>query len=355
MRRSTLASLCAFAFALPAIAAEPHPAAKLEACAKKGNIGDATVVDKAWSLPRLTLEKISALLAKEQSLCTVPDDCGDLERCLRAADSFYEKLGLRAKSPGDDDWKTLKADAAKALDLYANATVRKSPSFEDPQDHASADFYLRTGGAQFNPNGAQTEALRRSLVELTGRRRVYQAELVHEALIAAEGNLPLAMGSLAQIFHDQRNSLISRVEGMKDDSGKNYYRYAGAFIGLQNAPVRLLGEIGSYANIGGNPIVYAAAEVIGFWGKAITTGSLPQGIDTIETVSSRGKVGPKSRQLQMGIEAMLELTGQDKKTARGFEGGVGKGIRRQPATIRKALDSQNAHRAIERAANGSGF
>jgi len=358
MRLSLSSLFCIFAFASTAIAegggsgkkkAPSDPVQTLKACVEKGDIGDATVVEKASNIPSLALNSMMALLKKEQGLCSLPDDCGDLERCINAADNFYEKLGLRKKPSSSDNSNTLKADAKKAVDIYGNATVRKPVSFEDPQSHTTADFYLRTGGAEFNPNSAQTTKLRNSIYRLLKTRNTTQAELIHEALIATEGNLPFAFGSLAKIFHDDRSALIPKVDGMKDDSAKNYYRYAGSFIGLQKAPVRLLGEIGSYGNIAGNPIVYAAAEVIGYW-KDTFTGKPTRSVNTIRTVSSTGKVAPKSRQLQMGIEAMLDLTGQDKKTARGFEGKIGKGLKaRKASTIRSSVDGTKARGAIKKA------
>ena len=343
----TIPLLCILALALPVSAGaaqDRHPVETLKACREAGDIGDASIIEKAGRLPSLGLQSIMALLNKDQGLCTLPNDCGNLEICLKAANNFYTKLGLATASSGTDDWKKLKADAQIAVGIYSNATARERVSYDDPQNHTTADFYLRTGGAQFNPNSSQTAALKRSIYLLLENRNTTQTELIHEALLATEGNLPLAFGSLAKIFHDDRAGLIPRVDGMTDDSAKNYYRFAGAFIGLQSGPVRLLGEIGSYGNMAGNPIVYAAAEVIGFW-RDTFTGKSNGGVNTIRTVASRGMVAPKSRQLRMGVEAMLELKGVNKKTAQGFKSTIADN-RGQPTTIRRAIDVGETNRRI---------
>jgi len=80
-----------------------------------------------------------------------------------------------------------------------------------------------------------------------------------------------------------RNTQARRRHGVAD--GKNYYRFAGLFIGLHKGLIRSLGESAAYANIVGNPLVYAGAEVVQWWGEFFRTRRAPsKQVDTLRTL-----------------------------------------------------------------------
>ena len=108
-----------------------------------------------------------------------------------------------------------------------------------------------------------------------GRGQITEEDLIVQALVANDGNVPLAVGSIAEVLYQPRTRpLAGRIAGLAND-GKDYYRFAGAFVGLQKNPaVQAVGLLGSEANILGNPIAGAAS---GLWdaGKALWHRSSP--------------------------------------------------------------------------------
>lgn len=206
------------------------------------------------------------------------------------------------KAP-DDDAKKLQADAELAVKAYEKLKG-KHVSHADEQTFASMDFFMRTGAAAFNPNRGQTYALSSSLGTLFAGGPVLQVDLIYEALKATDGNLTLAMGSLAELFCQNRNEYIPKVADMADFAGKNYYRYAGFFIGLHGWTTRTLGAAGAYGNMGGNPVVYAGYEVYAWWRDTLT-GQTPQPVDTLKTLgpAGNGDLVDKGGELHKGFDA----------------------------------------------------
>jgi hypothetical protein len=236
--------------------------------------------------------------------CVLPR--GDVARYLaqtKGVRSFCERERASA-----DDAAKFYADAELAVQAYESATDRKVV-FTDNQDFASIDFYKRTGAAQFNPNGGQTAKLKSLLDGLLMGGPFLQTDAVYEALVATDGNMTLAMGSLAQLFCQDRDQYVPKVSDMdKDANGKNYYRFAGFFIGLHDAGTRAAGLAGSYANMAGNPVVYAGAELIHAWASLFTTGHIG-GADTLRTLGPQGNgdIVDKNGELQKGFDAALKL------------------------------------------------
>ncbi|MBI5622940.1 MAG: hypothetical protein HY924_04090 [Elusimicrobia bacterium] len=210
----------------------------------------------------------------------------------------------------DDDADKLAKDAAIAVEAYEYLT-RKKVTFEDKQSFVSFDFYMKTGDARFNPNAAQTSKLQSAIAGHLSNGKVVQADLIYEGLVATGGNLTLAFGSLAELFCWNRNDYIPKVADMSNADGKNYYRYAGAFIGLHSGVVRALGAGGSWANMTGNPIVYAGAEVIQWWGDFLK-GKPTKGVDTLKTLGpeGRGNLVDKGGELHKGLDAAEKLRKQ---------------------------------------------
>lgn len=208
-----------------------------------------------------------------------------------------------------DDSDKLFRDTDLAIDAFEFFTKTKA-SFVDTQDFASLDFYMKQGEAKFNPNGTQTSALKAKLDRLMKEKTIAQAEVVFEALLATEGNLPLAAGSLAELFCWNRAEYIHRVWDMEDAYGKNYYRFAGLFIGTHGSLIRSMGESAAYANIVGNPIVYAGAEIIQWWGAVFKTGRAPsKQVDTLKTLGpdGNGNLVDKIPELRKGMQAAEKL------------------------------------------------
>jgi|GEM_PF-3815480 len=207
----------------------------------------------------------------------------------------------------NDDAAKLYADADLAVRAYQDLTGRPV-TFADDQKFASIDFFMRSGAASFNPNSAQTAKLKSMLDGLIGSGQVQQTDLVYEALVAADGNLTMAMGSLAQLFCDNRDAYVPKVAGMQSADGKNYYRFAGFFIGLHKAGTRAAGAAASYANIGGNPVIYAGAEVYSAWAGFFSTGHM-DGVDTLKTLGpeGHGNIVDKGGELHKGFDAAASM------------------------------------------------
>lgn len=208
-----------------------------------------------------------------------------------------------------DDDKKLAADAELAVKAYRYLRGGKV-STEDDQTFASVGFFMRTGDASFNPNRAQTAKLRDKIDGTAGP--MLQVDVIYEALVATDGNLTLAFGSLAELFCARRAEYVPKIADMDQSAdGKNYYRYAGAFIGLHGWAARVAGMGGAYANIGGNPVVYAGYEVYDAWKSYFTTGKM-KGIDTLKTLGpeGNGNIVDKGGQLHLGFSAAEALRGK---------------------------------------------
>lgn len=223
----------------------------------------------------------------------------DVAKYLLLADAAT--LASYVPGRGPDDAKKLAADVRVAVDAYKKL-VRPSVDTTDDQSHVSVDFYLRTGAAAFNPNKAETGRLRASLRALMDRGPVLQVDAVYEALKATDGNLARAMGSLAELFCEDRAYYVGHVSDMAAADGKNYYRFAGFYIGLHDWGTAELGKVASYANIAFNPAIYAGAEVVQFWGD-VFSGRHTNGVDTADTLGARAKYGAKSGELGKGLDA----------------------------------------------------
>ncbi len=225
---------------------------------------------------------------------------------LRTGDArvFYPR-GY-AKAP-EDDARKFASDADLAVKAY-ETLKGKRVTFADEQTFTSMDFFLRTGAAALNPNRAQTSALAASLGRLFAGGPVLQVDLIYEALKATDGNLTLAMGSLAELFCEHRSDYIPKVADMADFEGKNYYRYAGFFIGLHGWTTRALGAAASYANMAGNPVVYAGHEVYAWWRDTLS-GAAPRPVDTLKTLGPQGHgdLVDKGGELHKGFDAAEAL------------------------------------------------
>jgi hypothetical protein len=230
---------------------------------------------------------------------------------------YLSQVGdTRAFSPRGsraDDAAKFHDDAALAIRAYERIHGR-AVVFADQQKFDSADFFMRTGAAILNPNSAQTAALARALHGLFAGGPILQTDLVYEALVAADGNATMAMGSLAQLFCEDRSSYIPKIADMSDANGKAYYRFTGFFIGLHGAGVRGLGRAGSYANMGGNPVIYAGAEIYSSWKSYFTTGRMT-GADTLKTLGpdGHGDLVDKGGELHKGFDAAELLRAEHPK------------------------------------------
>ncbi|MCO5170785.1 MAG: DUF4157 domain-containing protein [Planctomycetes bacterium] len=199
-------------------------------------------------------------------------------------------------------------------------------SFDDPQRNSPQevyDYFLRTGDAQFNraaprddfPGGAKAtqqleEWLRRST---EGGGRVTLEALIHQAIIFNRGNVTLAMGSLAEILCKGSNrALAGRIQGLRGHK-KDYYLFAGAFVGLQPSEVtRGVGAAGSAANIAGNPIVYSAGGLYEA-GAGVFTSDAERRRKGLDLAKSRWGVADnwnKVREFGIGYRVAAEVTGR---------------------------------------------
>ena len=169
-------------------------------------------------------------------------------------------------------------------------------SFEDPQKKLSWDYYMNTGSAAFNraPGGEEATARLEKWLRAKVQQGVSlnQQDVILEAIVENKGRVTLAMGSLAEILCKAQNrSWAGRIKGLKND-GKDYYRFAGAYVGLQgNVLVREAGSLGSHANILGNPLVYTGG---GLWdmGKGVVGLDRRQVSQGWNEMAARWKPGP---------------------------------------------------------------
>lgn len=211
-----------------------------------------------------------------------------------------------SKGQEDDDAK-LFADMTIAIEAWEYLR-KKKVTYEDKQSFVSFDFYMKTGDAKFNPDGGQTSKLQGALNGHFAGGSLTQADLLFEALEATDGNMTMALGSLAELFCWNRNDYIPKVADMMNAEGKNYYRFAGAFISLHSGVVRTLGQSGAYANMAGNPIVYAGKEIIDWWG-AFLQSKPTKPVDTLKTLGPQGNgnLVDKGGELHKGMNASEKL------------------------------------------------
>lgn len=261
-------------------------------------------------LALLVLLSVPASAQTRQASGVMADQRGRALRPVSDVESYLRTINdKRTFQKGDDDEKKLAADAELAAKAYEYLRGGKV-SVKDDQTFASVGFFMRTGDAAFNPNRAQTGRLRAKLDGTEGR--ILQVDAIYEALVATDGNLTLAFGSLAELFCADRAVYVAKVADMDASvDGKNYYRFAGAFIGLHGWTTRVAGMGGAYANIGGNPIVYAGYEVYDAWKSYFTTGRM-KGVDTLKTLGpeGNGNLVDKGGQLQIGFNAAESLRGK---------------------------------------------
>jgi hypothetical protein len=241
---------------------------------------------------------------KEMAPLTLRSGIGDY---LAQTGKKYEVYPPSYSKAAADDAEKLRRDALIASEAYEYLN-KKKVTYEDKQSFVSFDFYMKTGDAKFNPKSDQTARLKSALLGHFATGKVVQADLIYEGLVAAEGNLTMAFGSLAELFCWNRQDFIPKVADMSNADGKNYYRYAGAFIGLHSGVVRALGQGGSYANMAGNPVVYAGSEVIQWWSDFLK-GRPTKQVDTLKTLGPQGNgnLVDKGGELHKGLDAAEKL------------------------------------------------
>lgn len=277
------------------------------ACVESGLAGDPSVGDLFGMIPVLSRKAVLEKLKKDKKCPSkYPSDeseaCAAREACLSAAVEEYRKTELPKIENLTDDKDKLLSDILRAVDAYETITG-KEVSYKDDQQFVSWDFYMRQGEANLNPDRRQTATLQYAVMPFIERRKLTQAELIHEAILAADGNATLGIGSLAELICWQRSDLIPRVEGIENREGKTYYRFAGAFIGFHGEFTSRLGETAAMANILGNPIVYSAAEIGKWWVDLITEPGSQKAVDSVETFKTRSKYGAKAGEMHMGLAA----------------------------------------------------
>lgn len=208
----------------------------------------------------------------------------------------------------DDTYERLYRDSDKAIRAYEYCFPGSKVTYTDTQDFASMRFYMDSGSAKFNPDSAQTRRAEQALDALMPSGPS-QAQVIFEALVATGGNFTLASGSLAELFCGKRNAYLPRMRDMAYADGKNYYRFAGLFIGLHPVLLRAAGGSAAYGNIVGNPIVYAGAEIVEWWAGVFKTGRMSGGVDTLRTMGpdGRGNLVDKIPELHKGLDAAAML------------------------------------------------
>ena len=241
----------------------------LDSCSQKFKVDTSSLKNSFIRMPLMTRK----LFLMKDKICSITSNeisdsnCASIALCLKNVVAFEkESLG---NSEGEDDKNKLFVDIKKAVNAYKILTG-KYVSYKDPQDEnffkTAWSRFVNSGDALFNPDHQATDKLKRSIYESVKHGKITQAELIHESILAANGNLTMGSGSLAQILHDDRG-LISKIERMINASGKNYYRFVGLYTGLhENTVIRTLGTIGGYGNILGNPVVYGSIQTVkDFW------------------------------------------------------------------------------------------
>ncbi|MCG2726123.1 MAG: hypothetical protein L6420_07705 [Elusimicrobia bacterium] len=195
-------------------------------------------------------------------------NCGRIVRCVNGIVNREKRMLGKFNANGEDDANKFYGDIRDAVRAYESLSG-EGVSYDDIQDgslKANWERFLNSGTANFNPNAEETQVLFDSVKNAFQYGQITQGELVHEAILAANGNIVMGIGSLAKIFHDNRD-MNRDIQGMENAAGKNYYRFVGMYIGLHDSMViRQMGSVAGYANIMGNPVVYGTDKVCkDFW------------------------------------------------------------------------------------------
>jgi hypothetical protein len=127
-----------------------------------------------------------------------------------------------------------------------------SINYDDPGGNAAGllDRAASTGNGQFAPDETIYLVKSRLGAELTSDRgrgpgseactaRLTLAEVFYHALRAADGSLPVAAGAISGALYSHRPwaSCITGLRG-SDSEFKDYYRFAGLYIGFQKNPIK---------------------------------------------------------------------------------------------------------------------
>ena len=138
--------------------------------------------------------------------------------------------------------------------------------------------------------------------------KLTQAEVIFEALRLTDGNVTMAMGSLGEIFCEQRRKFLPRIADMEEASGKNYYRFVGMFTGLHNGLLRSAGAAGGYGNIVGNPLAYLIGKTAVWWADYFQSGKVGDyDVREIFSVDGHNNIIDKVPQLDIGLSAAKKL------------------------------------------------
>lgn len=303
--------LLALLLAPAAFAAEEFSAGGVDFSGVRGaGFGKAPAVQGQGQGPQAAPAPRPAAAAPDPRAFTPRSEVAAYVRLMDSPRRFYPFSYYKAPA---DDANKLFDDLSFAIDAYERLKGRRV-SYEDRQQHMSVDFYMSQGAAVFNPNRAQTAALKGKLDGYRSSGKFLQVDALYEAIVAADGNVTLALGSLAELYCHNRDTYIAATTDVSNSDGKNYYRYAGGFIGLHATVTRALGESAAYANIVGNPVVYAGAEIVQWWGDFLR-GRPTRDVNTLRTLGPQGNgnVADKGGELRKGMDAAQRL-----RTARGL-------------------------------------
>ncbi len=230
-------------------------------------------------LPESTLERMAREETAPQTITTSRpgffatfNESNELRGVQQVEDGHWVAAGIDAFGTGATNWARDPGTTTMAGDLrWAIEHYDGEVSYRDPQRHLSADFWSRTGSAEFNrakPDGdfaggaAAARATGAWLRDKAANGGTTQRELMLEAIRQNRGNVTLAMGTLAEVLHHDR-PLADHVEGLGDPERKDYYRFAGAFVGLQSNPVtKVSGWVGSHINILGNAPLFLVGTLV---------------------------------------------------------------------------------------------
>ena len=297
----------------------------LNACSKKFGEDNSFLKKSFLRIPAMT----RGLFISDRSECefdyngAISDsNCAGIVRCVNAVVE-REKIRLKTfnENTNKDDGDKLYIDFSHAVGTY-KILSGKSVSYDDFQDDSlkrNWQRFLNSGTASFNPNDEENRRLSDSLNDAIKYGKLAQAELIHEALLAANGNVTMGMGSLAKVFFDN-SGMVSHIQGMKEASEKNYYRFVGMYVGLHKTwMIRNMGSLAGYGNIAGNPVIYGTDRVCkDFWKATIfaleyyglknDTGARPVNFKkTLETFGpkDRGNLIDKVPEYGKGLRASM--------------------------------------------------
>jgi hypothetical protein len=151
----------------------------------------------------------------------------------------------------DDDVADTAQSFLDAVDAYKEIDG-KSVNYRDPggNDEGVLERAVATGNGQFAPSDvtyALKSALETELQSDRGRKpqendckgKLTLAEVFYMALKESDGSMPVAAGAISGVLFYNR-PLASCVHGLKGSSVefKDYYRFAGLYIGLQENGVK---------------------------------------------------------------------------------------------------------------------